>query len=362
MTTPSCCTDCSPPTQDREAVRREIERLRQHFGKDLAIFGHHYQADEVIEHVDISGDSLELSRKVPGLPARHIVFCGVYFMAESAVILAGQGQKVYIPELDASCVMSEMAPAARARAVIERLVAGGRRIVPLAYVNTQAEVKALCGRYGGSVCTSANAPKMLAWALETAGSDGAVLFLPDRNLAWNTADRLGLPENKRLILDIRGDGSRVDLAAAAEARLLVWPGLCAIHHRFKAEHVRAVRRKDPDATVVVHPECTPEVVGLADAAGSTSFIIDYVAKAPAGAAIAIGTEIHLVRRLMARHPDKRLWPLLASECSCMASVTAEKLLRQLQDLAAGTAVAVEVPGAVRAEAQLALERMLEVSR
>lgn len=336
-------------------LAREIARLRKSLGERLVILAHHYQHDDVVRHADIVGDSLELARRVPGLAAEHIVFCGVYFMAETAAILAGPGQTVHLPDLEADCIMAAMAPASRVQSVLAHLAAAGRRIVPLAYVNSSAGVKAVVGRHGGAVCTSANAATMLRWALER--GDG-VLFLPDKNLAWNTADQLGLPAGERLVLDVRGDGRRLDPEAVRRVRLFAWPGMCAIHHRMKVSHVSAARAAHPDALVVVHPECRPEVVALADASGSTRSIIDYCHRAPAGASIYVGTEIRLVERLAARlAPSKRILPLMASACENMGKITETKLLACLQHLSGGYAV--ETPPEDAAPAREAVRRMLE---
>ncbi len=336
----------------------DITRLKAQFGDRLTIFGHHYMSSEVIRHADFAGDSLELSRKVPGLTSEFIVFCGVSFMAESAAILASSRQKVFIPDTAASCVMSDMAPHVPVQAVLERLRSSGRKIIPLAYVNTSAAVKAICGRYGGSVCTSANAKTMLSWALEQ--GDG-VLFLPDRNLAMNTAKTLGMSDSQQLILDIRDHGKEADQAPLNKVQLFIWPGLCIIHHRFKTQQIARARAESPGALVVVHPECSTEVVAAADANGSTSFIIEYVRKAPAGATIYVGTECNLVERLAEQYRgEKTVRPLVESACANMAKITEPKLARLLADIDAGRAQEVTVPPDVAAPAREALTRMLEV--
>ncbi len=333
-----------------------IDRIRHQLGDSLAILGHHYQADSVICHVDMKGDSLELARRVESVEAEHIVFCGVYFMGESAALLARHGQKVYLPETDANCVMSQMAPAERVDAVLTRLAREGRSIVPLTYVNSSIGVKAVCGRHGGSVCTSANAETMLRWAMERGD---AVLFIPDKNLGRNTANRMGIPEDERHILNIRQNGEALDMDAVRQARLLLWPGLCAIHARFNLRQIATVRDTHPGIRVVVHPECSPEVVAASDAAGSTSFIIRYVAEAPDGASIAIGTEINLVERLAREYEGRKtIVPLLESACSHMASVTESKLACTLTHVAEGTAQEVLVPIGFADHARIALERML----
>ena len=233
---------------------RAIEELRSKLGGRLTIVGHHYEQEATIQHCDIRGDSLELARRVPGIASDYIVFCGVYFMAESAALLAREGQQVLLPDHSADCVMAQMTPARLLDRVLGRLTASGRKLVPLAYVNTSLAVKAVVGRYGGAVCTSANAEKMMNWAFRQ--GDG-VLFLPDKNLARNTARKLGITGRDTHILDVRKTGEAVDLEAADKAALVLWPGLCAIHARFHPEQIEAVRKADPSCKVIVHPECSP---------------------------------------------------------------------------------------------------------
>jgi quinolinate synthase len=334
-----------------------ITAIRRARGGDLAILAHHYQRDEVVRHADILGDSLELSRKVPNLSARDIVFCGVFFMAETAAMLAGPGQRIHIPATDAACVMSEMAPAGLVETVLTRIAAAGRDVLPLTYVNSSAAVKAACGRRGGTVCTSANASIMLGWALD---QGRGVLFLPDKMLGQNTCRALGIPRERLHVLDIRGGGEHLDLEAIRRAEVLLWPGQCVIHSRFRPGDIEAVRRQTPEAKVVVHPECAPETVEAADAAGSTSFIIKYVAESPPGADIVIGTEIHLVSRLAIQYQGlKTIRPLRESGCSNMAKGTEANLLAALTAL--NTAMPVIVPDDVREPARTAVERMLDVT-
>ncbi len=325
-------------------------------GKNLALMGHHYQHDTVIRHTDMRGDSLELARKTALVDAEHIVFCGVYFMGESSALLARQGQKIYLPEPDANCVMSQMAPAQRVESVFQALTRKGRKLIPLTYVNSSVAVKAVVGKYGGSVCTSANAQTMLQWALDQ--GDG-VLFIPDKNLARNTASAMGIPVEKCLTLNIQSNGTKLDLAAADKADLLLWPGCCAIHARFNLRQIASLRDEYPSIHIVVHPECSPDVVQQADAAGSTSYIIKYVEQAPKGTTIAIGTEINLVERLARQHAaEKTIIPLLESACSHMNSVTEEKLAHTLTAVEQGTCKPVAVSSEMQTHARIALERML----
>ena len=340
-----------------ESVAAAISALRERMGDDLTIMGHHYQGDKVIRHCQIRGDSLELARKVEHIASRHIVFCGVYFMGESAALLAAPGQSVHIPEHNADCVLSLMSPAALVDRILTRLTASGRKLIPLAYVNTSLDLKAVVGRHGGSVCTSANAARMFDWAR---GQGDGVFFLPDGNLARNTAYAAGLTDADIHQVNITRRGEAVDLDAAAKAELLVWPGCCAIHARFTLEHVAHARAVDAGCSIIVHPECSPEVVAASDAAGSTSRIIDYVRNAPRGSVVYVGTEINLVRRLAAEQEGRiTVKPLRVSACSHMGRVTPAKLLATLERISRDEDEPVRVSPEVAAPAKAALERMLE---
>lgn len=331
--------------------RAQIDGVKQELGERLCILAHHYQQDAIVDLADFSGDSLELARKIPGLEAEYVVMCGVYFMAESAAILSTDRQKVFIPDEGAGCFLADMARAEEVEQVLNRLNQGGRKVVPLAYVNTSAKVKAVCARFGGSVCTSANAVKMLDWALSQ--GDG-VLFLPDRHLARNTALSLGLDEKEWVLID-------KDDPDFPEKRLYLWPGYCNVHDWFALEQIEAVRKEYPGARIIVHPECAPEVVGASDASGSTSKIIAYVQEAPRGSEIIVGTEKNLVLRLAAGCRGKKtVIPLKRYACKNMAMITLEKLAGLVTDFESKKPVTVD-PG-VRESALQALETMLAVCR
>lgn len=337
-----------------------INRIRRTMGDNLAILGHHYQSDDVIEHTDIRGDSLELSRQISTLDAEYIVFCGVYFMAESAAILQRKGQKIFIPDTGATCPMADMADAGRVETTLNILQSNGRKIIPLTYVNSSAAVKGVVGRFDGSVCTSANARVMLEWALKQ--GDG-VLFLPDKHLARNTANTLNVPEDKRLVLPegvIKGDAALyVDPAKAADKQLIIWPGYCPIHEEFTVSTISQIRTTEPDAKIVVHPECDPSVVQASDGNGSTTFLIKYAAEAPTGSTIYIGTEENLVKRLAKQYQGiKTIKPLTLSACVDMGKTTVDNLAALLEHIK--TAPPVDVPNDIKEPAKLSLERMLEV--
>lgn len=342
-------------------ISTKIEEIKQSLGSGLTIVGHHYQNDNIIKHVQITGDSLELSQKVAGVESGHIVFCGVHFMAESAALLARPGQKVYLPATNANCVMAQMVPAQLLDIVMQKFAAHGEKVLPLAYVNTPLAVKAVVGKHGGAVCTSANAERMLRWAFERSDR---VLFLPDKNLGQNTAKLIGLKPEEQMILDVRGKGANISTTPAG-VKLLLWPGCCAIHARFSVAQIGKLRKEYPGIKVAVHPECPPDIVNASDAAGSTSFLIKFAADAPDGSVIAIGTEINLVNRLAEQHKGRiRIIPLTVSACSDMAKTTPETLLACLQDIAsanprtAPVAIAPELTEPARAS----LTRMLDACK
>jgi len=342
-----------------------IEEGRRYFGSRLTIMGHHYQEESVIRHTDRRGDSLELARGTSSVESPYIVFCGVYFMAESTALLARPDQEVHLPEPSAECSMAMMSPPALLEKVLENLTRRGRRVIPLTYINSTLAVKAVVGRRHGAVCTSANAEKMLAWAMQ---EGDAVVFLPDKNLGANVADRLGLPETERVLLNLRDKSGRIP-EEAARARLFLWPGFCSIHTRFHLRQIERVRAEYPGIKVVAHPECSPAVVAAADAVGSTAFIIRYVEDLPAGACVAIGTEINLVERLADQHRGRvRVLPLVESACTHMAQTTEERLAACLEALilrdqsGQPSKFEVRIADEWRAPARDTVERMLEVCR
>lgn len=332
-----------------------ISAVKNRLGRDLAILAHHYQSDAIVEHADLVGDSLQLSAAISGLEARFIVFCGVDFMAETAAVLAARQQMIFSPDPGATCVMADMAPDYLVRRILEKISLSGK-VIPLSYVNSSLGVKAVCGEYGGSVCTSSNASMMLDWAFK---QGDRVLFLPDMNLGRNIAGLSGLDPADIHILDIRSGGENIRVHDLEDKRLLLWPGVCAVHFRIKKENVMSIRRDNPEALMVVHPESHPEVVSLADAAGSTSKIISFTRNAPPGSRVFIGTEDNLVFRLRKRYPDKDILPLGAGYCSNMARITPKLLARCLENLTPENAVRV-APGLAQS-AHKAVDTMLEVS-
>lgn len=337
----------------------KIEALRTHFGENLCILAHHYQTDAIARHADRMGDSLELARQIPEIAAKILVFCGVSFMGESAALLTREGQSVYLPDPYADCMMAMMASACHVDNVLKELNTGKNKVLPLAYVNTSVSLKALVGRHGGSVCTSANAKTMLSWALSQADR---VLFLPDKNLGANTARALGLDEKEIGILRLSGYGLSDSPESFSKKRLLLWPGCCPIHSATSDELIRTKRAEYPNCHIYVHPECPPGVVEASDGSGSTSFLIKKAAefaekeKFP----LIIGTENNLVRRLQKRHGKCTIIPLFEGICPDMMSVTEQKLLSLLENLKNGSPEPVHVCSEEKEAAREALTRMLTI--
>jgi quinolinate synthase len=344
---------------DGSAAR--IAEIKAGLGERLAILGHQYQRDEVLRFADYLGDSLQLARDATQTAAEYIVFCGVHFMAETAAILAGPGQQVFSPDPGAGCYLADTAnleDVAGAWALLDAALGdAGQDIMPVTYVNSSAQLKAFCGERGGIVCTSGNAARVMSWAL---AQRPRVFFFPDQHLGRNTARAMGIEAGEMLLWDTRQPPAA---DAIRRARVILWPGACNVHQRFRPEQVHAVRARYPGVRVLVHPECKAEVVDLADAAGSTAYIVQQVEAAPPGTRWAIGTESHLVERLQKEHPDQEILSLspVPAFCRTMGQITLTNLAAVLESLAAGRPInRVTVPGAVAGPARLALERMLAV--
>ena len=347
---------------NQEELEAWIGQAKATLGERLLILGHHYQRDEVMAWADARGDSYGLSRMAADSPAEFIVFCGVHFMAESADILTGDHQSVVLPDLNAGCSMADMADIDSVEVAWEELAAVTdiERILPITYMNSSAALKAFVGRKGGAVCTSSNARAVVSWALERADK---LLFFPDQHLGRNTAHQLGFGADDMRVWNPRRDLGGLDEADVKEATFLLWKGHCSVHQRFTTTHVADFRTQHPDGIVIVHPECAHEVVEVADQVGSTDYIIRAVDAAPAGSVIAVGTEIHLVQRLAAEHPDLTVVSLdpLICPCSTMFRIDAAHLAWVLENLVQGNVVnQIKVDPETSEWARVSLQRMLEI--
>ena len=336
----------------------KIIKIKQDLGNRLVILTHHYQRKEIIDIGDHKGDSFGLSQRAArDGNAEYIVFCGVHFMAESAAILAKGHQTVQIPDMNAGCWMADMANSYLVENAWNSVtgIVGKDNVTPLVYMNSDAFIKAHCGRNNGAVCTSSNAPKAFEWALKQREK---IFFFPDEHLGRNTGNRLGIPEDEMMVWDPEkpmGGNTEQDIK---KARVLLWKGYCLVHTRFCINDMETMRKKIPDARIVVHPECTRKVVKASDAVGSTSFIVNYVADAPQGSTIIIGTEINLVERLATEHPDKKIIPLKDSLCPNMYKINLKNLLACLENI--GKTNIVTVDEKIKTNALIALENMLSL--
>ncbi|MBM3264747.1 MAG: quinolinate synthase NadA [candidate division Zixibacteria bacterium] len=347
-----------------EACDELIAEAKAKLGRRVVILGHHYQRDEVIKFADYTGDSFKLAQLASQRPeADYIVFCGVHFMAESADILSAGHQRVSLPDLAAGCSMADMANIDQVEECWEALQEGiEETIVPVTYMNSAANLKAFCGRHGGIVCTSSNAEGVLRWAFERGSG---VLFFPDEHLGRNTGLKMGIPIARMPVWNPFRDMGGLTDHQIEESRILLWKGHCSVHQRFTPQQVHEARTVYPDIRVLVHPECRHEVVEMADLVGSTEYIIKAVEDSPAGTQWAIGTEIHLVHRLGDRHPDKLVMSLEPTVCVCttMYRIDPPHLLWTLENLLEDTVVnLISVPEDIKADARLALDRMLAIHK
>lgn len=341
-----------------------IAAARANLGTSAVVLGHHYQRDEIIKYADYRGDSFNLSQFAASqAAAEYIIFCGVHFMAETADILSAANQQVILPNLTAGCSMADMA---RIDDVLDcwddlqDALGDDGAIIPITYMNSTAAIKAHCGRNGGIVCTSSNAPATFRWALERGKR---ILFLPDQHLGRNTGLRMGIGLEEMVVWNpFKPLGGNTE-AALRRARLILWQGHCSVHTRFTTQQIEQARQAYPDVHVVVHPECTMDVVQAADSNGSTEYIKKLVNDAAAGSVIAVGTEISMVNRLAAENPDKRIFCLdsVVCPCSTMYRIHPAYLSWVLDGLNEGVVVnRISVDADTADQARVSLDRMLAV--
>jgi quinolinate synthase len=294
----------------------KINKLRKE--KNAVILVHNYQRPEVQDIADFTGDSLGLSIQASKTKADVIVFCGVYFMAETAKILSPQ-KTVLIPDKEAGCPMADMITASQLRG----LKAQYPQAKVLCYVNTPAEVKAECD----ICCTSANAIKVVEKAFKP---QEQIIFAPDKYLAHYVST-----QTKR--------------------EFIPWQGYCPTHIKITTEDILKQKQLHPAALILVHPECTVEVVKLADAVLSTEGIIKYARGSPAKEFI-IGTEVGIIHRLKKENPDKLFYPISENAiCPNMKKITLEKVLWSLEDMQHR----IELPAEIISRAQKSIQRMLD---
>jgi quinolinate synthase len=329
----------------------------------VVILGHHYQRDEVIRFADKTGDSLKLAQFAASQSAENVVFCGVHFMAESADVLSKPDQRVLLPDLAAGCSMADMAAIDQLEVCWDEMATlGVTGAIPVTYINSTAAIKAFCGEHGGIVCTSSNASRVMAWAWERGEK---LLMLPDQHLGRNTAYRMGVSLDDMIVWDPDQPFGGVTADDLKRAKLILWKGHCSVHTRFSVKQIEQFRNAHPDGRVVVHPECTHEVVQAADECGSTDYIIRTIKGSPEGSVWAVGTEIHLVNRLAHEvAPARTVVTLDALGCLCstMFRISPNHLLWVLDGLVDGEVHnQIVVPEPTKTWARVALNRMLELA-
>jgi len=324
-------------------LANEINILKSKLSVTIA--AHFYQRDEVYNIADLTGDSLELAKKAMDDSNPIMIFCGVGFMGQSVKILSPQ-KKVFMPKI-ACCSMAKMISAEYFDDAIDSLRQNGidkESIMPITYINSNAEVKAKVAELGGMVCTSANASKIIEKALL---SRKKILFVPDKCLGLNIAKKMGV---KACVL---GDGSN-----SQESDIICYDGFCSVHQLFTVQDIEFYRNKYPGILVAVHPECDPSVVDKADFVGSTSQIIKYVASLDAEQKVAVGTEFNLVNRLR----DKNTYVLSSTkpECPTMNETTLQDVYDLLLAIEANKPYnEIELQEDIATSARLALTRMFE---
>jgi quinolinate synthase len=298
--------------------KKTLEKIRLLKEKhNSIILAHNYQLPEIQNIADFLGDSLDLAKKATKTNAENIIFCGVKFMAESAKIL-NPNKNVIIPEIDALCPMANM--------VNKHDLLKLKKINPdaevVAYINTTAETKTI----SDICCTSANGVKIVKSL-----SSKKIIFVPDQNLGSYI---------KRFITD---------------KEIILWPGLCSTHHRIRKEDILGLKKKHPEAEILVHPECRPEIIDIADYAFSTNGMVNHAKESNVKGFI-IGTEKELCYRLKKENPKKNFYPIKSAICPNMKKNTLDKVLNSLKTLEPKINLTEEI----MEKAKKPLQRMIEI--
>ncbi len=300
----------------KQEVFSKIQQLKEKHHAILLV--HNYQIPEVQDVADFLGDSLDLSLKASKTDADIIVFCGVDFMAESAKIL-NPYKKVILPDLQANCPMAQMVDVESLRCMKEK----HPDAEVVAYINTTAEVKTLAD----ICCTSANGVKIVKSC-----KAHKVIFVPDTNLGLYI---------QRFV---------------PEKELIIWPGICSTHYKITKEQIVSLKKKHPEAEVLVHPECRPEVIDVADHALSTNGMVQQVKNSKATSFI-IGTEKEICYRLKKENPDKNFYSIDAAICPNMKKITVEKVVKSLETLEPQ----IKLSNDIIEKARIPLQKMMSLS-
>lgn len=315
-----------------------IKDLKSKLGSHVFIAAHHYQSSDIVSLADFVGDSYKLSVEAAKSTAQDIVFCGVSFMADSALLLARKDQRIWMPNPKAGCPMADMIDADSFQIVLDALNKSlNENVIPLTYMNSNVEVKALTGIHDGAIVTSSNALHIVEHYLK---KGMRILFSPDKNLGTNVAHKMGLTETEILVLPKATNNNPLvtynslsSLPNLKEVRMFLWDGFCPIHRLFSPLDVKRIRVKYPQARIYVHPESDPNVVLASDGAGSTEYLSAILKESPDSADIfAIGTEASFVYRFAKDLQNKKIIPLKESFCKDMTKTNAQNLLSCLQTI------------------------------
>lgn len=299
-------------------IVNKIKKLKQQ--RNAVILAHNYELPEIHDIADFVGDSLGLSLEASRTNADIIVFCGVRFMAQTAKILSPH-KTVLLPDMKAGCPMADMIDAESLKALQKK----NPNAITLCYVNTSAEVKALCDY----CCTSSNAVKMAKNILQ---NHEEIIFIPDKYLAQYVSDQIG-------------------------RKFITWEGFCPTHARILPENIIQTKKLHPQAKVLVHPECKPEIIKLADVVASTEKMCSYIQNSPETEFI-IGTEIGIIHRMKKQNPSKHFYPVSdKAVCPNMKRINLEKVLWSLEDLS----YEITIPQDIMDKARLSIERMLQTT-
>lgn len=300
-----------------EAIIARITDLRKK--NNAIILAHNYQLPEVQDISDLLGDSLDLSMKAKKTNADNIIFCGVDFMAESAKILNPE-KNVIIPDIDARCPMANMVDLKD----LEKLKNKNPDAKVVAYINTTSDVKAI----SDVCCTSSNGVKVV----KSLKSE-KVIFVPDKNL-----------------------GSYIQ-RFVPEKQMILWPGMCTTHHRISKQDIFKLKKEHPESEVLVHPECRPEIIDIADHVFSTNGMVNYAKNSNVNEFI-IGTEKELCYRLKNENPNKMFYPIKSAICPNMKKITLEKVLNSLETLEPK----IHLSEDIMERAKNPLQKMMEIGR
>jgi quinolinate synthase len=302
-------------------MNREINTIIKELKKkhNTILLVHNYQLPEIQDIADFLGDSLDLAMKATKTNAKNIIFCGVDFMAESAKILNPE-KNIILPDLEAECPMAHMVKIND----LEKLKNDYSDAEVVSYINTTAETKTITD----ICCTSANSIKVVK-----STSSKSVIFVPDRNL---------------------GDYVKRHVP---EKEMILWPGLCPTHNNIRKSDILKLKEKHPKAEILVHPECRPEIIDIADQALSTNGMVNYAKKSDTNEFI-IGTEKELCYRLKNENPDKTFYPIKSAICPNMKKITLEKVLNSLETLKPK----ITLPDEIMQKAKKPLQRMMDIGR